>query len=190
VIFEEVGRIAHLFAHQPAKGIERIGRGLGIVRARMVLRGCECGKLVYVHGDLRVENHGRIEIGDRVQFVGGMLATEIRCAAGGELFIGAESLVNYGVSIRASHHVRIGKRCLIASMVHIRDRDRTRNEPVIIGDDVWIAHGATIEPGVTIGAGSAISAGSVVVSDVPPHSIAVGNPATCMPIGIMRGRQA
>jgi acetyltransferase-like isoleucine patch superfamily enzyme len=145
------------------------------------------GELVYVHGDLRVANGGRITIGDHVQFVGGMLATEICTGEDGELILGAESLINYGVSIRAMRQIRIGKRCLVASMVHIRDEDRGRKEPVIIGDDVWIAHGVAIEPGVTIGSGSAISAGSVVLSDVPPNSIAVGNPATCIPIGIMRG---
>lgn len=176
MIREEVSRIAH-----------RFGRGLGVVRARVLLHGCECGSLVNAQGYVRVVRGGRIEIGDRVQFVRGMIPTEIRCDAGGELFIGAESVINYGASIWATHLVRIGKRCLIASMVNIRDESHEHNAPVIIGDDVWIAHGVSIEPGVTIGSGSAISAGSVVTSDVPPNSIAVGNPATCMPIGIMRG---
>ena len=134
-----------------------------------------------------MENHGRIVIGDRVQFERGMIASEIVCEGGAELFIGAETGFNYGVSLRASRSIRIGKRCMIASMVHIRDHDRDRTAPVVIGDDVWIAHGAMIEPGVTIGEGSVISTGSVVLGDVPPHSIALGNPATCMPIGIMRG---
>lgn len=160
------------------------------MRARVLLRNCDCGELVNAQGYVRVESHGHIEIGDRVQFVRGMIATEIRCAEGGELSIGAESVINYGASICASRRVHVGKRCLIASMVRIRDESRLRVEPVFIGDDVWIAYGAMIEPGVTIGAGSAISAGSVVVSNVPPNSIAVGNPATCVPIGIMRRRGA
>ena len=48
--------------------------------------------------------------------------------------------------------------------------------PVHIGDNVWICTGALILPGVTIGAGSIIGAGSVVTKDIPPHSLAVGNP--------------
>ena len=48
--------------------------------------------------------------------------------------------------------------------------------PVTIGDNVWICAGALILPGVTIGEGSVIGAGSVVTKDIPPKSLAVGNP--------------
>lgn len=48
--------------------------------------------------------------------------------------------------------------------------------PVTIGNDVWIATGVLVLPGVTIGDGSVIGAGSVVAKDIPPYSLAVGNP--------------
>jgi acetyltransferase-like isoleucine patch superfamily enzyme len=32
-------------------------------------------------------------------------------------------------------------------------------------------------PGVTIGEGSLVAAGAVVTKDIPPHSLAGGNPA-------------
>jgi acetyltransferase-like isoleucine patch superfamily enzyme len=47
---------------------------------------------------------------------------------------------------------------------------------VVIGNDVWIGQGVTIMSGVTIGDGSVIGACSVVAKDIPPYSIAVGNP--------------
>lgn len=48
--------------------------------------------------------------------------------------------------------------------------------PIRIGNDVWIGAGVSVLPGVTIGDGAVIGAGSVVNKDIPPHTLAVGNP--------------
>lgn len=45
-----------------------------------------------------------------------------------------------------------------------------------IQDDVWIGANAVIRTGLTIGKGSIIGANTVVLKDVPPMSIVVGNP--------------
>lgn len=50
-----------------------------------------------------------------------------------------------------------------------------------IEDDVWIGAGARILGPITIGARSRIGANAVVVSDVPPDSVAVGIPAKVRP---------
>jgi acetyltransferase-like isoleucine patch superfamily enzyme len=46
-----------------------------------------------------------------------------------------------------------------------------------VGNDVWIGAGARIIGGVSIGDGAVIGAGSVVTKDIPPYTIAAGNPA-------------
>ncbi len=46
-----------------------------------------------------------------------------------------------------------------------------------IGSDVWIGSGATVLRSVRVGDGAVIGAAAVVVKDVPPYAIAVGNPA-------------
>ena len=49
--------------------------------------------------------------------------------------------------------------------------------PVRIGKYAWVGNGSHIMKGVTIGEGAIIGANSVVISDIPPYSLALGNPA-------------
>ena len=46
----------------------------------------------------------------------------------------------------------------------------------VMGNDVWIGHGAVLLPGVKLGNGAAVGAGAIVTKDVPPFAIVVGNP--------------
>jgi acetyltransferase-like isoleucine patch superfamily enzyme len=50
-------------------------------------------------------------------------------------------------------------------------------KPIRVGPTVWIGFDCIVMAGVTIGEGSIIGARSVVTADVPPFSIAAGNPA-------------
>lgn len=49
--------------------------------------------------------------------------------------------------------------------------------PTVVEQGASIGAGAVILPGITIGRGAMVGAGSVVVHDVPPHAVVVGNPA-------------
>lgn len=61
---------------------------------------------------------------------------------------------------------------------YIEPSDRfSSNSPVTIGNDVWIGQGVFIKSGITIGDGAVIAAHSVVISDIPPYTIAAGVPA-------------
>ena len=53
----------------------------------------------------------------------------------------------------------------------------TRLMETVIGNDVYIGHGAFIRPGIKIGHGAIVAAHSVVVKDVPPYAVVAGNPA-------------
>ncbi len=53
----------------------------------------------------------------------------------------------------------------------------TMARPVKIGRGVFISARAVVLKGVTIGDRAIIGAGAVVTKDVPPHSMAAGNPA-------------
>ena len=58
--------------------------------------------------------------------------------------------------------------------------DQEYAKPIKIGNNCWIASNVIICGGVNIGEGSVIGAGSVVVNDIPPHTLAFGNP--CKPV--------
>jgi acetyltransferase-like isoleucine patch superfamily enzyme len=77
-----------------------------------------------------------------------------------------------------------GKNCQIIAQYHNYDQgkripyDNTLiNKPVKIESNVWIGHNVTILGGVTIGEGAVLQACSVVVCNIPPLSVAGGNPA-------------
>lgn len=57
-----------------------------------------------------------------------------------------------------------------------RNRGLEYARPIKVSGSVWFGAGVTVLPGVTIGDDCVIGAGSVVVKDIPPHSVAVGNP--------------
>lgn len=53
----------------------------------------------------------------------------------------------------------------------------TNKGDTIVGNDVWIGQKAVILPGVKIGDGAIIGAYAIVAKDIPPYTVAVGNPA-------------
>jgi maltose O-acetyltransferase len=125
-------------------------------------------------------------IGERVRISSTTVPVELAAVDGGRIEIGDRTFLNYGVSISAHQLVRIGQRCLLGAYVMILDNnwhdiiDRTRtppSQPVVLEDNVWLGNRVIVLPGVTIGHDAVVGAGAVVVKDIPPRSVAVGNPA-------------
>ncbi|CAM3391234.1 acyltransferase [Corallococcus sp. ZKHCc1 1396] len=163
----------------------RAERAVGVARARWLFRAFRVGQGVAAYGPVAARNDGHAELGDKLTFLGGMLPTSVVCYENARLVVGAQSQFNYGVSLEAWESVQIGARCMFASFVRVSDRDGQRIAPIIIEDDVWVAHGAILLPGVRIGARSVVSAGSIVSQDVPPDSLAMGNPARSMSLDLV-----
>lgn len=112
-------------------------------------------------------------------------------AQGGHVSIGANTFVGPWVTITAKDGVSVGRDCLIAERVSIRDQDhRVHGDravpikdagfeiaPIEIGDGVWIGAGAVILKGVRIGRGAVVAANAVVNRDVADFEIVGGLPA-------------
>lgn len=83
--------------------------------------------------------------------------------------------------IEIGNNVFIGPSCGFYTAHHpLTYKERNQGleiaHPIKIGDNVWFGGNVVVTPGVTIGEGSVIGAGSVVSKDIPPNSLAVGNP--------------
>ena len=110
------------------------------------------------------------------------------CDYGYNIRLGAGVFLNFNCVILDVVTVTIGDRTQIGPGVQILTADHPRDaevrvtglefgRPIHIGCDVWIGGGAIVLPGVTVGDGCVIGAGSVVRRDLPPGSVAAGNPA-------------
>lgn len=92
-------------------------------------------------------------------------------------FFGAAGGIHIGSNVIMGQNVRFHSENHIFSDVNIPIRDQgVTNKGIVVRDDCWIGAGAVFLDGVTVGEGCVIGANAVVNKDIPPYSIAVGNP--------------
>ena len=125
-----------------------------------------------------------IIIGDGVYLGGG-----VKLISANSVTIGNNVQISWGVTIydhngyslnykkRKSEFSKILKNYSSGNMLSEFDWNCVKSAPIIIEDDVWIGFGATILKGVKIGKGAIVGAQSVVVKDVEPFTVVMGNPA-------------
>ncbi|ENX1083926.1 acyltransferase [Neisseria gonorrhoeae] len=95
--------------------------------------------------------------------------------------IGANCEICRGLVV--GKNVMMGPECLLYSTNHKFDRENKRFEgyteirPITLEDDVWPGRRVIVMAGVTVGRGSVVGAGAVITKDIPPYSLAAGNPA-------------
>jgi len=94
------------------------------------------------------------------------------------------------IDLTNPHGVHIGDGTRIERNAIILSHDPTRffHTHTYIGRNCYIGMRALIMPGVRIGDQSIVLAGSLVKTDVPPHSMVVGNPLRVIRSGIRTGK--
>lgn len=157
-----------IFKHFPRSDCRffgNISKKARVFAGRMILEGC--GQNVNIeHGASFTKN----------------------CVLGDNSGIGVNSYL--GGTVNIGSDVMMAPECKIYTVNHNHDRvdipmnvqGVSKEEPVFIGDDVWIGVGVIILPGVTVGNHAIIGAGSVVTRDVPEYAIVGGNPAKVLKI--------
>ncbi|PYO95714.1 MAG: hypothetical protein DMD62_00660 [Gemmatimonadetes bacterium] len=182
----------------------RIGRGVkisfgGVVIGKSVELGdhVEIGLLAVVQGEtIRIGRHSSvgtmsylscnaIEIGDDAKireqvYVGGPQLPESRFVLGSRTIVLQLTNINPTKPVVIGDDTGIGGHCLIfthGAWLNQLDGYPVTYEPVTLGKSVWLPWRVFIMPGTTIGDGSVIGANSLVSGNIPPSSLAVGNPA-------------
>jgi acetyltransferase-like isoleucine patch superfamily enzyme len=140
-----------------------------------------------------VTGHAEIYIGNDVNIFGHLGITSGRVIEKPRLIIKDRADIGHLVAIGVNKEVVIEEDVNIASYVRILDSDAHPRDaeqraadlppapeeikPVRICRRAWIGQNAFIMKGVTVGEGAVIGANSVVLTDIPPFSVAIGNPA-------------
>lgn len=109
------------------------------------------------------------------------------CDYGEFIILGNRFFANYGCklvdggTIRFGDDVLVGPGCTFVTVNHAVEPERRLKgvmqcKSITVGHNVWFGAEVTVCPGVTIGDNCVIGAGSVVTKDIPPNTVAVGNP--------------
>ena len=161
---------------------------------------CACigeNLMITAKSNCDAEKRGLIQIGDNCEICG-----RLESQGEGRITIGDNTGVYNDSVIGSVNSIEIGSCVLISNHVHIYDNNNhpispklrreicmngfrgeirrwtmSESKPIVIEDNVWVGEYAAIMKGVTVGRGSIVAAHAVVTKDVPPYTIAAGNPA-------------
>lgn len=157
----------------------------------LIAERLECKQLCYEYNNLapkeiQARNNKMREI---IGIIDGdfLIEQPFLCDYGYNIHIGKNFYSNHNLVILDEAPVVFGNNVFIAPNCGFytaghpldaseRNRGLEFARPINVGSNVWIGANVCVLPGVSIGDNCVIGAGSVVVKDIPPFSVAVGNP--------------
>lgn len=161
-------------------------------------RPYQVGDRTDIPGRVDIRKEGGVVVIGADGLIHGTIVTETmdsKVVVGNNVFIGGGTSLDCVQSITIEDDVLVSHRCLIsdsdnhslAYSVRKHDLQKWRNDgldwektntaPVHICKGAWLGAQVIVLKGVTIGEGAVIGAGAVVTKDVPPWTVAAGNPA-------------
>jgi len=173
-----------------------------LFRARCVRVGkrFHLERLPYVNGHVEIHIGDDVAFAGRVDILSGHRFDRPKLILHDRVSLGHNVVISVSREVVLEEDVRVASDCRIAdSDGHPADADmRARNlpprpdeiHPVRICRKAWVGRGCYVMKGVTIGEGAIIGANSVVMTNIPPYCVAVGNPAEVLFRDVGRPREA
>jgi putative colanic acid biosynthesis acetyltransferase WcaF len=129
-------------------------------RGLLRLFGAKLGRGVHIYPSTKIWAPWNLRMDDH-----SCLSAEVDCYCVAPIRIGAHATVSqYSYLCTASHDFHRSDMPLITA-------------PIVIEDQAWVCADVFVGMGVTIGQGAVVGARSTVTKDIPPWTVAVGNPA-------------
>ena len=166
--------------------------GTFLLRMSAFLKGVKIGSGTVSYGRTLIYRHhsASLSIGRGCEFrshatsnlIGVNRPCIINAQKGSTLIIGnncgfSGTVIGAFMSVTIGNNVKCGANTLITdSDWHPEDSRSNQNQPVSIGNNVWLGEGVKVLKGVSIGENALIGAGSVVTKNIPAGMIAAGNP--------------
>ena len=153
------------------------------------------GERVQFGRHVRLLNPEQIQIGDDVRLLDYTVLATCTSYAGQtfspRMILGNRVATGAQTRIACAFRVVIEDDVMMSAFTHItdhshgyedptrpiRDQPITSNGAVIIKRGAWLGFAAQVLSGVTVGENAVVGANAVVTHDIPPFSVAVGNPA-------------
>jgi maltose O-acetyltransferase len=149
--------------HSTKKVGLKAGKGSGLYDHSSIITGKDglitIGSYTIINGSILV-CHDQITIGDFVMISWGAVVTDTW-------------ITGYSCSDRTKKQALMDASMDDRRMVPFVGKPA----PVVIEDNVWVGFNAVIMPGVRLGRGCIVGSKTVVVGDIPPYAIVVGNPS-------------
>lgn len=194
IIIKIIGDIYHLI--YPIKLEIKLNHLLDKIYTQRISKEFKStGEKIYIFRKIFLANPSKISIGSNVKIYSNTILAVHTETRNKDAFIeiGDNTIIGEFTHITSCNKIIIGKGVLTGRRVTITDNSHGKTTleemkippnkralyskgPVLIEDNVWIGDNVVILPNITIGTSSIIGASSVVNRNIPPYSIAVGNP--------------
>lgn len=132
---------------------------------------------ITIGDNVKIGSYTSIKCSGSLKELGKGITIGNNCGIGDYCFFGAAGGITIGNNVIMGQNVRFHSENHNFNRVDIPIKDQGVNRKgITVGNDCWIGAGAVFLDGVTVGDGCVIGANTLVNKDIPPYSVAVGNP--------------